>query len=123
MFFWEASEEVEEERSKGMIHNGVPKLTKPFMRRLRIDNFMGMLSSQIAAWCIIVVAATVLHQNGITHITSAAQAAKALEPLVHTLSACGVSGGIDLCHRDYRTGFSGRAGFFRVGILCAVRGV
>ncbi len=89
MFFWEASEEVEEERSKRMIHNGVPKLTKPFMKRLRLDNFMGMLSSQIAAWCIIVVAATVLHGNGITHIATAADAAKALAPLVHTFPHAG----------------------------------
>jgi NRAMP (natural resistance-associated macrophage protein)-like metal ion transporter len=89
MFFWEASEEVEEERIKGMIHGGVPKVTKPFLRRMRLDNFLGMLSSQIAAWCIIVVAATVLHQNGITHVTSAAQAAKALEPLVHTFPHAG----------------------------------
>jgi NRAMP (natural resistance-associated macrophage protein)-like metal ion transporter len=89
MFFWEASEEVEEERSKRMIHKGVPKVTKPYMRRMRIDNFMGMLSSQIAAWCIIVVAATVLHQNRVNHITTAAQAAEALKPLVHTFPHAG----------------------------------
>jgi Mn2+/Fe2+ NRAMP family transporter len=89
MFFWEASEEVEEERSKGMIRKGVPQLTRPFMRRLRIDNFLGMVSSQIAAWCVIVVGATVLHANGVTHIESAAQAAKALEPLVHSFPHAG----------------------------------
>jgi Mn2+/Fe2+ NRAMP family transporter len=89
MFFWEASEEVEEEKSLHMIHNGVPKLTSQFMKRLRLDNFLGMLSSQIAAWCVIVVGATVLHANGVTHITSAAQAAKALEPLVHTFPHSG----------------------------------
>ncbi len=89
MFFWEASQEVEEERSKRMIHNGVPKLTKPFMKRLRLDNLMGMVSSQITAWSIIVVAATVLHGNGITQIGSAADAAKALAPLVHTFPHAG----------------------------------
>jgi NRAMP (natural resistance-associated macrophage protein)-like metal ion transporter len=89
MFFWEASEEVEEERSKGMIHDGKPTVTKPFMKRLRLDNFFGMLSSQIATWCIIVVAATVLNHNGLTNITSAAQAARALEPLVHTFPHAG----------------------------------
>jgi NRAMP (natural resistance-associated macrophage protein)-like metal ion transporter len=89
MFFWEASEEVEEERIKGMIRKGVPRVTAPFMRRLRMDNFLGMVSSQIGAWCIIVVGATVLHRNGITHITSAAQAAKALEPLVHSFPHAG----------------------------------
>jgi Mn2+/Fe2+ NRAMP family transporter len=59
------------------------------MKRLRIDNFLGMLSSQIGAWCIIVVGATVLHANGVTHIDSAAQAAKALEPLVHSFPHAG----------------------------------
>ena len=89
MFFWEASEEVEEERSKGLIHNGKPTVTKLFMKRLRLDNFFGMLSAQIVTWCIIVVAATVLNHNGVTNITSAAQAAKALEPLVHTFPHAG----------------------------------
>jgi len=89
MFFWEASEEVEEEKSRHMIHDGVPRVTALFMRRLRTDNFLGMVSSQIGAWCIIVVGATVLHHNGITHITSAAQAAKALEPLVHSFPHAG----------------------------------
>ena len=89
MFFWEASEEVEEERSEHMIHNGKPAVTERFMKRLRIDNFLGMLSSQIGAWCIIVVGATVLHANGVMHIDSAAQAAKALEPLVHSFPHAG----------------------------------
>jgi len=89
MFFWEASEEVEEERSKGMIRNGTPVVTGEFMKRLRLDNFLGMLSSQVAAWCVIVVGATVLHANGVTHIESAAQAAKALEPLVHSFPHAG----------------------------------
>ena len=89
MFFWEASEEVEEERSEHMIHNGKPAVTERFMKRLRIDNFLGMLSSQIGAWCIIVVGATVLHANGVTHIDSAAQAAKALEPLEHSFPHAG----------------------------------
>jgi Mn2+/Fe2+ NRAMP family transporter len=89
MFFWEASEEVEEERSKGLIHGGKPAVTKSFMKRLRLDNFFGMLSSQIAAWCVIVVAATVLNHNGVTNVGTAAQAAKALEPLVHTFPHAG----------------------------------
>jgi Mn2+/Fe2+ NRAMP family transporter len=89
MFFWEASEEVEEERAKGLIRGGKPVVTKEFMKRLRLDNFLGMLSSQIAAWCVIVVGATVLHANGVTHIESAAQAAKALEPLVHSFPHAG----------------------------------
>lgn len=89
MFFWQASEEVEEERSRKLMRHGEPSVTKRFMRFLRIDNFSGMLFSQIATWSIIVVAATVLHGNGITHIGTAADAAKALEPLVRTFPNAG----------------------------------
>lgn len=89
MFFWEASEEIEEEKEKRMIKDGKPKITKSFMRRLRIDNFVGMLSSEIATWCIIVVAATVLNAHGITNVGTAADAAKALQPLVNSFPDSG----------------------------------
>jgi len=82
MFFWEASEEVEEEKESRLIKDGVAKPTKSFMRRLRLDNFLGMLSSEAATWCIIIVAATVLNTHGVTNIGTAADAARALEPLV-----------------------------------------
>lgn len=89
MFFWEASQEVEEEREKRMIKNGVPRMNESFIKRLRLDNFVGMLSSQIATWCIIVVAATVLNANGITDVKTTAEAAKALVPLVSTFPNAG----------------------------------
>jgi NRAMP (natural resistance-associated macrophage protein)-like metal ion transporter len=90
MFFWQTSQEVEEERAKHMIRRDGPRVTKGFMRRLRLDNFLGMLSSQIVAWCIIVVAGTVLHANGIMNVGSAAEAAQALQPLVATFPYSGV---------------------------------
>jgi NRAMP (natural resistance-associated macrophage protein)-like metal ion transporter len=90
MFFWEASEEVEEEEEKHMMRkDGPPKITKGFLRRLRIDNFVGMLSSEVATWCIIVVAATVLNAHGIMNVATSADAARALEPLVHTFPNAG----------------------------------
>jgi Mn2+/Fe2+ NRAMP family transporter len=49
-----------------------------------------MLFSQIAAWCIIVVAGTVLHRNGVINVETAADAARALEPLVDTFSNAGL---------------------------------
>jgi NRAMP (natural resistance-associated macrophage protein)-like metal ion transporter len=85
MFFWEASEEIEEEREKR-----IKKVTPVFMRRLRIDNFFGMLSSNIATWCIIVVGATVLNAHGIMNVGTAADAAKALLPLVDTFPNAGL---------------------------------
>ncbi len=89
MFFWEASEETEEEKARHMIKNGQAHVSKNFMRRLRIDNFLGMLSSEIATWCIIVVAATVLNAHGMTNVATTADAAKALLPLVHTFPNAG----------------------------------
>lgn len=89
MFFWEASQEVEEEREKHLLTHGVAHPTRRFMEHLRLDNFVGMLSSQVATWCIIVVAGTVLHANGVTDVATTADAAQALVPLVHTFPNAG----------------------------------
>jgi NRAMP (natural resistance-associated macrophage protein)-like metal ion transporter len=90
MFFWQASEEVEEEKAHHLISRyGRPRIGEKFIRNLRIDNFLGMIFSEIATWSIIVVAATVLHNNGVTNVASAADAAKALEPLVQTFPYAG----------------------------------
>src|SRR5664280_576149 len=90
MFFWQASQEVEEEKALYLLSRyGNPKIGGKFIRNLRLDNFIGMVFSEFATWSIIVVAATVLHQNGITNVASAADAAKALEPLVQTFPHAG----------------------------------
>lgn len=90
MFFWQASEEVEEERKNHLLKSGEkPRINRGYIRNLRIDNFVGMCFSQLGAWAIIIVAATVLHANGITNIDSAASAAKALEPLVDSFPNAG----------------------------------
>jgi NRAMP (natural resistance-associated macrophage protein)-like metal ion transporter len=90
MFFWQASEETEEERKEHLlVGNGIPNIGKKFIKNLRIDNFVGMLFSEIGTWSIIVVTATVLNAHGITNIKTAADAAKALEPLVSTFPNAG----------------------------------
>jgi len=90
MFFWQTSQEVEEEKANHLMSRyGKPTIGAKFIKNLRIDNFVGMVLSEIATWSIIVVAATVLHQNGITNVESAADAAKALEPLVQTFPNAG----------------------------------
>ena len=85
LFFWQTSEVVEDEIAAHRLaqRGGVPKLSKPYLRRLRIDTAVGMLFSNVSAWFIIIVGAAVLGAHGITNIRSAADAAKALEPLVH----------------------------------------
>lgn len=89
MFFWQASEEVEEEIAQNRILKGIPRISKKFLQNLRIDNAAGMLFSEIITWFIIVATASVLNKHGITNITSAAEAAKALEPLVSTFPHSG----------------------------------
>lgn len=90
MFFWEASEETEEERQLHLLgKDGKPRINWRFIRNIQLDNFIGMVFSEIATWAIIVVGATVLHAHGITDIKTSADAAKALEPLVSTFPNAG----------------------------------
>jgi NRAMP (natural resistance-associated macrophage protein)-like metal ion transporter len=89
MFFWEASQEVEEEKAEGLIKNGKPQISWEHIKKMRIDNNAGMIISEITTWCILLVGATVLHNGGIKDIKNAADAAKALEPLVHSFPHAG----------------------------------
>ena len=91
MFFWEAEEEVEEEHKKHMMDkDNKPKISGQDIRNMRLDNFIGMLSSNLVTWCIIVTTATVLNSHGITDIKTSADAARALEPLVNTFPNAGL---------------------------------
>jgi Mn2+/Fe2+ NRAMP family transporter len=97
MFFWQASEEVEEERARGVKEkrNGEPKLPARFLSDMRLDTAAGMIAAELAQWFIIITTATVLFKNGVTNIRTAADAAKALEPLVRSFPNAGeVSRGI-----------------------------
>jgi NRAMP (natural resistance-associated macrophage protein)-like metal ion transporter len=80
MFFWQASQEVEENAGRK---------ARRSLRALRTDNAVGMFFSQAVAWFIIITAATVLHTAHVTTINTAADAAKALEPLVKTFPHSG----------------------------------
>lgn len=89
MFFWQASQEVEEEKINGLIKEGKPQISWKLVNAMRIDNTSGMIISEITTWCIILVGASVLHQGGVKDISTAADAAKALEPLVHSFPNAG----------------------------------
>ncbi|MDQ2945328.1 MAG: divalent metal cation transporter [Acidobacteriota bacterium] len=91
MFFWQASEEVEEEQAIGMPmrKDGSPKLPRRFIRDMRIDTLVGMISAELAQWFIIITTATVLFKHGTTAINTATDAAKALEPLVQSFPDSG----------------------------------
>ncbi len=77
MFFWQTAEEVEE--TKYAHHQ---EKSPRSIREIRQDTSVGMSISQIGSWFMIITAAVVLHENGVVNIGTAADAAKALEPLV-----------------------------------------
>lgn len=77
MFFWQTAEEVEE--IKYAHHQ---EKAPRGIREIRQDTSVGMSISQIGSWFMIITAAVVLHENGVVNIGTAADAAKALEPLV-----------------------------------------
>jgi NRAMP (natural resistance-associated macrophage protein)-like metal ion transporter len=91
MFFWQASEEVEEEIALGLLPDelGQPTLPLNFIRNMRIDTTVGMVSAELAQWFIIITTGSVLFNHGVTTINTAADAAKALEPLVRSFPNSG----------------------------------
>jgi len=85
LFFWQTSNVVEDERSehRNSAAGGAPRISKGYLRRLRVDTVIGMFFSNLVAWFVILVGGVVLHGAGTTNIASAADAAAALKPLVH----------------------------------------
>jgi NRAMP (natural resistance-associated macrophage protein)-like metal ion transporter len=82
LFFWQAAEEVEEERSRGRIKLSQRKgATDAELNASRIDVVTGMLFSNLVMYFIILTTAATLHQHGATNIETARQAAEALRPL------------------------------------------
>jgi Mn2+/Fe2+ NRAMP family transporter len=57
---------------------------------MRLDNFVGMTLASLTAWFIVIACASTLFSHGITNINSAADAARALEPLVHQFPNSGL---------------------------------
>ncbi|HYM01684.1 MAG TPA: divalent metal cation transporter [Stellaceae bacterium] len=83
LFFWQASEEVEDMQNKP----GAMPLLEDYassgseLRRIAWDTWSGMLYSDITAYFIILATAVTLNVAGVTDIETAAQAASALRPL------------------------------------------
>lgn len=83
LFFWQANQEVEEEvnhKKLRIMGVGKPKITIRDIRHLRVDTVVGMIFSNLIALFIMITTASTLHQQGITMITSAPEAAAALKP-------------------------------------------
>jgi NRAMP (natural resistance-associated macrophage protein)-like metal ion transporter len=83
LFFWQASQEVEEQRAT-LGHEPLreaPEQARAHLRRIRLDTYIGMVYSNLIALCIMLTTAATLHAAGITEITTAEQAAQALRPI------------------------------------------
>jgi len=98
LFFWQTSQEVEEQilRGKTTLRSRRAKLEKAEVRSMRTDVWSGMMLSQVVMFFIIAACGGVLYQHGITEITTAAQAAEALRPFAgnatYFLFAAGIIG-------------------------------
>jgi Mn2+/Fe2+ NRAMP family transporter len=88
MFFWQPSEEVEEEIEHGRATIEQRKgATRSELKAAAVDTRVGMLFSNLIMYFIILATGATLFQAGQTHITSAADAAEALRPLAGDAAA------------------------------------
>lgn len=97
LFFWQTSQEVEEQILKGEVTVSERRqdVTPQAMRRMRIDVWSGMLFSNLITFFIFAACAGTLYAHGITNIATADQAALALKPfgeMAFFLFALGIVG-------------------------------
>jgi NRAMP (natural resistance-associated macrophage protein)-like metal ion transporter len=97
LFFWQASQEVEEEIADGKVTQAARQgASQTELRWMRTDVVAGMFFSNLVMWCIVVATASTLFRQGIHHIDSAPQAAEALRPIAgdfaYLLFAVGIIG-------------------------------
>src|SRR6266566_8920495 len=82
LFFWQAAQEVEEERKKGRrTVDEREGASDEELRQSRTDVLTGMFFSNLVMYFIILTTAATLHAHGKTTIDTAQQAAEALKPL------------------------------------------
>ena len=87
LFFWQASQEVEEEKLHGHLTVRSRRgATDAQLTNRRLDVTMGGFFSNLVMYFIILTTALTLHVHGITDISTSAQVAKALEPLAGKFS-------------------------------------
>jgi len=98
LFFWQASQEVEEEEAEPSRDPLVkaPEQAQTAIRRIRLDTYVGMAFSSLVALAIMVTTAATLHAAGTTDIQTSSQAAEALRPVAgpfaFTVFALGIIG-------------------------------
>ena len=96
LFFWQASQEVEDSRRRPdadelRLH---PAYMAEHLSRIKQDTFLGMTFSNLVALCIVIATAVTLNEAGITSIQTSAQAAEALRPVAGDFASLVFSLGI-----------------------------
>jgi NRAMP (natural resistance-associated macrophage protein)-like metal ion transporter len=96
LFFWQAAQEVEDTKAEPFERplSDDPADGPVALARIKLDTLVGMGFSNLVALAILVTAAATLHQAGITEVSTAAQAAQALQPLAGNLAVALFSVGI-----------------------------
>jgi len=88
LFFWQASEEVEEEKLSGQSTLALRKgATTEELDLRNIDVGVGAFFSNMVMFFIILTTALTLNRHGITHIETSRQAAEALRPFAGNFAA------------------------------------
>lgn len=82
LFFWQSSQEVEEEIERGRTTVARRRgATEEEVREMRVDVWTGMFVSNLVMFFIVIVCAGTLFAHGVSDIQTAADAAAALAPL------------------------------------------
>ena len=83
LFFWQASQEVEELEADPHAQplKDAPNQARASFLRIKVDTYFGMGFSNLVAFFIMLTTATTLHLHGVTNIETSAQAASALRPI------------------------------------------
>jgi Mn2+/Fe2+ NRAMP family transporter len=146
LFFWQASQEVEEEKAMGRTRKRERiGATSDELRARAIDVGAGTLFSNVVMFFIILTASLTLHAHGLTKVQTSAEAAQALKPLagafaaaLYAIGVLGVgflaiptltaSAGYALSEtfgwrQGLDTGWTGAPGFYGVVVLATIGGV
>ncbi len=82
LFFWQAAQEAEQrQRMKGgeILHHAA--FVREHLYRIKLDTTVGMVFSNVVAFCVMLATAITLNQHGVVDIQTTREAAEALRPV------------------------------------------
>jgi NRAMP (natural resistance-associated macrophage protein)-like metal ion transporter len=96
LFFWQASQEAEDQRVKPKREPLVeaPEQASVALERIRLDTYVGMAVACLVGLAIMITTAATLHANGVKEIATSVEAAEALRPVAGPLAFAVFAAGI-----------------------------